>query len=180
MKIFLFIFSLALLPQLLLSQAMKMDDETTDATFETRHLGGAIEGTIKGVNGSAAMDTNQMEHSYLRFALAPATFIHNENYVGPDLVKGSCFDVKNNPEIKLVSSSIIRLKTVNHYLFKGALIVKGKSRDIEIPFTAVPNVGGFDYAFEFAIAKKIFELKCAFHKEIRIKVRAYGKKINFP
>ncbi len=180
MKIFPFIFLFAFLPFLSQAQVMKMDDETTDVTFKTRHLLGLLEGTVTGVNGTAVLDTNQMNQSYLRFALSPATFIHNENYVGPNLFKESCFDVKRNPEINLVSSSITKLKGVNNYQFKGALIVKGKSRDISFSFTAVPNIGGFDYVFQFPINKKMYELKCAFGKEILIKVRAYGKRISQP
>ena len=159
------------------AQAMKMNDESTDVTFEAKHLAGWLEGTIKGVIGTAELDTNKMENAYLRFSISPATFIHNENYLGPNLFKENCFDTKKNPEINLVSSSITRLKGVNKYQFRGALIIKGKSRDITFQFSAVPNVGGYDYEFQFSIIKKTYELKCAFSKKLLIKVRAYAKRI---
>lgn len=159
------------------AQLLKMDDETTDVTFETTYLLSRLEGTIKGVKGTAELDTTKMENAFLRFSFSPATIIHNENYLGPDLNKECCFAAKNNPEVSLVSSSVSRLKGVNKYQFKGALIIKGKSRDITFPFTAFPNIGGYDFHFQFPIYKKTFDLSCAFHKKLIVKVRAYGKRV---
>lgn len=159
------------------SQVMYMSDETTDVTFETKHMGATLEGTIKGVKGTALLDTNNMATAYLRFSLAPATFIHNENYVGPNLMKESCFDSKKNPDIELVSSSIIKLKGIGNYQFNGALIVKGKSRDISFCMKATPSIGGYDFLFHFPIVKKNYGLQCSFSKQLCLTVRAYAKAI---
>lgn len=158
------------------SQPLVFTDETTDVTFETRHLLGDLQGVVRSVTGSANIDTGNLAASYLNLALYSSTFQHDDIFVGPDFTKAACFDVKKNPTIDLRSGSITKLKGLNQFQFKGALIVKGKSREITFPFTAVPNVGGYDFSFEFPLARKPYQLHCGFCKKMMFTVKAYGKR----
>lgn len=157
-------------------QEMNMSDETTELSFDTRHLIGKLEGTARGINATLVLDSTGANVSSLRFSFASSTLLHNGFYIGPDLTKSNCFDVFKNPTVDLVSSSITKLPLPNLYQFKGALIIKGKSRDVTFPITAVPNVGGYDLRFQFEILKKQFDLSCAFHKRMTVKVKGYAKR----
>lgn len=157
-------------------QTMMMNDETTDIRFVTHHVAGQLEGTFKGVKGSAVLDTNNLPASYLKLAFATTTLEQNDNLAGPNLVRRSCFDPSQYPQIELSSTSITKLAGNNRYQFSGNLEVKGITRPITFPFTAKPNVGGYDYSFTFPLLKKAFHLHCAVRKKFMITVRAYGKK----
>ena len=159
-----------------ITQPLLMTDETTDLNFETRHLIGKLEGTARGINGTLILDSLNPSTSSFRFSFATSTFLHNDFYLGPDLTRPDCFDVNRNPTVDLVSSSITKLSAPNQYLFKGALIIKGISRDITFPITATPNIGGYDIRFQFQFLKRNYQLQCAFHKRMTVKVKGYAKR----
>lgn len=172
------IMTIILLAALSISQAQTLiiNEETSDVTFETRHLLGNLQGTIKGVYGTAFIDSTNLASSFLNLSFVTSTILHDDMYVGPNLYKEECLDIKRNPTIDLRSGSISKIKGKNQYQFKGALIVKGKSRELTFPFYAIPNIGGYDFAFRFPMAKKPYELHCSFCKKINITVKAYGKR----
>lgn len=158
------------------AQVLQMSDETTDITFETKRNLGKLEGTVRGINGTAFIDSNNLGASYLNLSLSTKTLLHNDRYTGPDFTDADCFEVKRFPYITLRSTSITKLKGENQYLFTGGLIVKTHTGKVSFPFTAVPNVGGYDFNFAFPLVKKDFKMDCGFHKRMIFKVRAYGKK----
>lgn len=159
------------------AQTMQMTDETTDITFVTRHNVGQLEGSFKGVKGTASLDSNNLSASFLKLAFATSTAIHNDNLTGPDLSKVSCFNPSQYPLIELSSTAITKLPGVNQYQFTGTLKVKGITKNITFPFTATPNVGGYDFLFTFPLVKKAFKLHCSIKKQFKITVRGYGKKM---
>lgn len=157
-------------------QTMEMTDETTDVTFATRHFGELI-GTFKGVKGTASLDTNNLSAAFLKLAFATSTALHNDNLTGPNLAKAGCFNPSQFPQIELSSTSVTKLPAANRYQFTGTLTVKGITKDITFPFTATPNIGGYDFNFTFPIVKKAFKLHCAVSRQFKITVKGYGKKI---
>jgi polyisoprenoid-binding protein YceI len=160
------------------AQTMVMNDTTTDVTFETRHLLGKLEGTLRGVSGTIFFDSVNLINSTIKLSFQTSTFVHNDQYLGPDLWKPACFDIKKYPTIDLRSTSITNTTLPNQYEFKGTLTVKDVAKNISFPFTAVPNVGGFDFDFSFPLNKNDFKLDCAFKNKMTIKVKGYGKRIN--
>jgi polyisoprenoid-binding protein YceI len=157
-------------------QVMQMSDETSDVSFETKRNLGKLEGTVRGINGTAFLDTNNLAASYINLSVSTKTLLHNDRFTGPDFTAEDCFNVKKFPYISLRSASITKLKGENQYQFNGGLIVKTHTAKVSFPFTAVPNIGGYDFLFEFPLVKKDLKIDCGFRKKMMFKVRAYGKK----
>jgi len=158
-------------------QTMVMNDETTDITFTTGHLFGKLEGTFKGAKGSVSLDSNNLAGSSLQFSFASSTLLQNDYLVGPNLLRASCFNAGQFPAIELTSTSVTKLPAAKQYQFKGTLTVKGISKEIAFPFTATPNVGGYDLNFTFPIRKKHYNLTCPTTRQFKISVRGYAKKM---
>jgi polyisoprenoid-binding protein YceI len=159
------------------AQKLVMNDETTTVGFVTKFLGGRLEGTFKGVDGSADFNPTQLNNSYLKLVFSTATATTSDNTAGPNFIQPECLYPAKYPFIELFSTSITKGGGVNDYNFNGQLKIKGTTKNIAIPFTAVPNVGGYDFNFGFGFKRKDFGLKCTgLGKEFKVTVRSYAKK----
>jgi polyisoprenoid-binding protein YceI len=159
------------------AQALRMTDETSEVKFVTKHLAGKLEGTFKGVQGSAQFNPADLAHSYFKFVFAVATIQSNDPVVGPNFIQQGCFYPAKYPNIELFSSSITKLSGDNQYLFNGSLKIKGVSRFISFPMMVTANAGGYDFRFAFAFRKKDFNVKCGTSKDFKILVNTYGKQM---
>jgi polyisoprenoid-binding protein YceI len=159
------------------AQTLRMSDETSEVRFVTRHLASPLEGTFKGVDGTANINLNELSQSTFRFAFAAGSIQGNDNYVGLNFVQESCFNTAKYPSIELVSSAIKKLSGENKYLFNGQLKIKGVSRFISFPMTITQNVGGYDFNFAFTFHKKDFNVKCGTARDFKITVKTYAKQV---
>ncbi len=155
---------------------MLFNDETTSITFSTPNVIMSLKGTFTGVKGVGQLVPTNLSQSYLHFTFGANTAIANDPFIGPDLTKESCFNSQKYPTIELKSDHIEKLPANNKYLFTGFLTVKNITQQISFSFTAIPNVGGYDYDFSFPIPRKAYELKCHCGQKFQITVKGYGKK----
>lgn len=158
------------------AQTLIITDQTSDVTFLTKHLAGRLEGSFKGVQGTAQFDTADLTKAYLKLSFATSTLVTNDAMLGPDFTRVRCFDPRHFPLIEVWSDSIIKLG-VNKYALKGSLKVKGVTRSIAFPFVAKQNAGGYDFDFTFSFIKKRFGVHCGATtgRRFKIFVRAYAK-----
>ncbi|MDB5192596.1 MAG: hypothetical protein JWQ96_2159 [Segetibacter sp.] len=159
------------------AQTLSFTDETTDVKFQTKHLAGQLEGTFRGVKGSAQFDPADLAGSSLKLAFDVTTATTNDHTLGPNLFKEECFYTAKFPTIEFSSSRLTQLAN-NKYLFEGTIQLKGVSKYLSFPFAAKPNAGGYDFNFSFTVLRKAFDLNCgAMAKDFKIIVRGYGKKV---
>lgn len=154
------------------------DDETTSVTFSTPNIIMSLKGTFTGVKGVGQLVPDDVSQSFLTLTFGANTAIANDPFIGPDFTKEACFDSYKYPTIQLTSESIEKLAEENKYLFKGFLTVKNITQQVSFNFTAIPNVGGYDYDFTFPIPSKLYELNCHCGQKFKVTVKGYGKKIN--
>ena len=159
------------------AQPMMFDDETTTVTFSTPHVIMLLKGTFTGVQGASQLNPSDLSKSFLKLTFGANTAIGNDPFIGPDLTKEACLDSRNYPTIQLQSEHIEKLTEENKYLFTGSLTVKNITEKVSFTFTAIPNVGGYDYDFSFPIPRKTYELNCRCGQKFQITVRGYGKKV---
>jgi polyisoprenoid-binding protein YceI len=158
------------------AQDLVLTDETTEVKFKTTHGLARLQGSFKGVQGTASFNPQQLQASFIRLSFQTSTVITTDNLMGPSLIKTECFDVANHPTIELISSSITA-RGKNQYQFRGTLKIKGFSRQVVFPFTADANVGGYDFNLSFPVMRKHFNLNCNFmSKDLHFSVRGYAKK----
>jgi polyisoprenoid-binding protein YceI len=160
------------------AQKLVLNDETTKVNFVTKYLAGRLEGTFRGVDGSADFNPAQLNTSYLKMVFSVATATTSDNTLGPNLIQPDCFHPAKYPFIELFSTKITKGNGINDYNFNGQLKIKGVTKAVIIPFTATPNVGGYDFNFSFGFARKAFGVKCTgLGKDIKVSVRGYGKRV---
>ena len=158
------------------AQKLIFTDETTEVKFTTTHGLARLQGSFKGVEGTAGFNPQQLQNSFIRLSFQTNTVTTSDNYMGPSLIKTECFDIANHPTIELASSSITA-RGKNQYQFRGTLKIRGISRQVVFPFTAEANVGGYDMNFSFPVMRRHFNLNCNFmSKDLRFSIRAYAKK----
>jgi polyisoprenoid-binding protein YceI len=158
------------------AQNLVLNDETTEVKFTTTHGLARLQGSFKGVQGTAGFNSQQLQNSFIRLSFQTGTVTTTDNFMGPSLIKSECFDVANHPTIELASTSITA-KGKNQYQFRGTIKIKGVSRQVVFPFTAEANVGGYDFNFSFPVKRKHFNLNCNFmSKDLSFSVKAYAKK----
>ncbi len=162
------------------SQILVMNDETTDIIFRSNYKGAKLDGTFRGVEGSAKFDPSQLPSSFLKLSFSVASVTANENQFAPDLIQPDCFYPNKYPLIELFSASILKLpENASGYQFNGYLKIKGKSRKLTFPFTAIANAGGYDFNFSFGFLRKAFGINCdAIGKDFKIGVRTFAKRGN--
>lgn len=136
-----------------------------------------LKGSFTGVKGRGLITPKDLSQSYLQIAFGANTAIANDPFVGPDFTKEACFDSYKYPTIQLKSEHIEKLEEENKYLFSGTLTVKNITQQVSFIFTAIPNVGGYDYDFTFLIPSKVYELNCHCGQKFKVTVKGYGKKI---
>jgi len=176
MRILLIAFGL-LVSSVVSAQLLRMTDETSEVKFVTKHLAGRLEGSFKGVQGSAQFNPSNLPQAYFKFLFVVATVQTNDPVVGPNLIQEDCFWPAKYPTIELFSSGIKKLSEPNQYLFNGSLKVKGVTRFIAFPMTITSNAGGYDFKFAFAFRKKDFHVKCGTAKDFKIIVSTYGNQM---
>ena len=159
------------------AQKLQFNDETTTVSFSTPHVIMQLKGTFTGVDGSGLLDPANLNRSFLKLSFASSTALHNDHFIGPDLTKKDCLDPANYPTIQLTSDIIEKLPSENEYLFKGSLTVKNITQTVTFSFTAVPNIGGYDYNFSFPIPRRTYDLNCRCGEKFNITVKGYGKKV---
>ncbi len=107
-------------------QAQTIDPKTSHIKFEIGSVGGQVEGSMQGVEGTVQLN---------QFAATVSASTVNTNSKGRDkhLQKDDFFGVAQYPDIKLTSNSIT--KTEQGYEAQAALTIKDVTTDVVIPFT---------------------------------------------
>lgn len=158
------------------SQVLLLNDTSADVHFITRYANEDMEGYFKGIQGSSVFNEANLEGAYFKMVFAVATAHTASSQMNLALVQADCFNPARYPFIELFSTSIKPLNNDHMFEFNGTLKVKGKTRLITFPFSAVPHGGGYNFSFSFGIRRKAFDLDCSdAGKDIKIMVHAFAK-----
>jgi polyisoprenoid-binding protein YceI len=131
-------------------------EQGSSLKFTIKNLGFAVIGSFSGFEGNVNFDPQNLAASAFDITLNAFT-VNTDNSLRDNHLKGdSFFDVKNNPRIRMVSTGV----TVNkgNYQFTGQLTIKGKSKPISFPFTALalPSADGYTFKGSFKMNRKDF------------------------
>lgn len=158
------------------AQPFIVTDETAEISFVTRHLFGRLDGQFSNIKGIGTFNPAQLDSSSIHLSFPTKTITTNDNVVGPDLTKATCFSSKSYPSLVLHITIIKALATTNLYECIATLQVRNITRPIRFKMKATPNAGGYDFDFAFVFRKKDFKLHCgATGKDFKVFVRAYAK-----
>ena len=132
----------------------KPDEQNSSLKFTIKNLGFGVNGSFSGFDGNINFNPEDLAASNFDVTINAAT-INTDNSLRDGHLKGdSFFDVKNYPKIRLASSKITGSKS--NYQFTGQLTIKGKSKAISFPFTALPVANGYNFKGSFKMNRKDF------------------------
>ncbi|MDR3391128.1 MAG: YceI family protein [Sulfuriferula sp.] len=119
--------------------------DKSSLTFVSRQMGVAVAGGFDKFTSQISFDPLKPETGKAQIDVVLSS-IDTGNGEANDAVKGkSWFDVREYPVATFVSGSLKALGG-NRYQATGRLTIKGKSRDVVVPFTASPS--GFTLVLE--------------------------------
>ncbi len=125
--------------------------------FSIKNFGLLVTGSLSGLEGNISFDpANPGKASFL--VNVSATTI-NTGIDGRDehLRKKSYFDVQTFPKIIILSKQVTASAKSGEYVFTGTVKIKGVSKDISFPFTAISqSSGGILFSGGFKLNRRDF------------------------
>ena len=145
--------------------------------FTIGNFGFDVNGTFSGFQGKINFDQQNPVAASFDVTIDAAT-VNTDNQLRDSHLKGSdYFDVADYPRIRLVSGKITGSK--NNYKFTGTLTIKGKSKDISFPFTAVTAADGYLFSGTFKINRKDFDVggTSTIANELQVSLNVHALKV---
>jgi polyisoprenoid-binding protein YceI len=118
-------------------------------TFQTKNMGIGVSGTVGGLLADVLFNPANLAASTITASVDPST-INTDNSSRDEHLKGEdFFDVPHFPKITMKSVSF-KHKSGNNYSGLFNLTIKGKTKQLEIPFSYIPkgNTGTFKGSFK--------------------------------
>lgn len=129
----------------------------SEIKFVGKQMGVAAEGQFRKFDVAIALDTNKLAASRVVVTIDVAS-IDTGSRESDDEVKSSAwFDVKNHPTAKFALGSVKALGS-NNFQGIGQLTVKGKSRELMVPFSVKTNGSASIVEGSFALKRLQFGL----------------------
>ncbi|MBV8390046.1 MAG: YceI family protein [Mucilaginibacter sp.] len=151
-------------------------DKGSTLTFKIGNFGFDVTGSFTGFKGSIKFDTQNIATGSFDVTIDAAT-VNTDNNLRDEHLRGSSyFDVKNFPVIHFVSSKIT--SSGNSFTAYGKLSIKGKTKDISIPFTATPGTDDYQFKGSFKINRKDFGVggTSTISNELEVSLNVLAKK----
>ena len=124
-------------------------------TFEIKNLGIATRGTISGLSAKVHFTPANLNASTLEASVDVNT-INTDNYSRDEHLRSAdFFDVARYPKITLKSVAF-KHKSGSNYIGTFILTIKGRSKQIEIPFTFVDKENTVEFKGPFKINRLDF------------------------
>lgn len=134
----------------------KPADKKSMVQFTIDNFGFDVKGSFTGIQGLINFDLQTPQNSNMDITIDANTVNTDNTLRDKHLKDEGYFDVKNYPNIHFLSSKVTDAGKTGSYLVTGTLTIKGKSKNISIPFTAAQQNEEFLFKGSFKINRKDF------------------------
>lgn len=172
-----FVIALVLLLSKVATAQYKPVDAGSALKFTIGNFGFDVNGSFSGFMGKINFDPENPTTTSFDVTIDAAT-VNTDNQLRDSHLKGAdYFDVADYPRIHLISGKITGSK--NSYKFTGKLTIKGKSKDISFPFTAVAAADGYLFSGTFKINRKDFDIggTSTISNELQVSLNVHAVKV---
>ena len=151
-------------------------DKGSTLTFKIGNFGFDVNGSFTGFKGTINFDPQNIAAGSFDVTIDAATVNTDNNLRDGHLRGAAYFDVKNYPTIHFISSKIT--SSGNSFTAYGKLTIKGKTRDISIPFTAAPGMDEYLFKGSFKVNRKDFGVggTSTISNELEVSLNVLAKK----
>ena len=133
-------------------------DEKQAVNFSIKNFGLMVNGSFTGLTGSIVFNPANLASSSFRVTVDASTVNTDNKSRDGHLNKEEYFNTATFKKISLVSSKISNSTVTGTYIFDGVLSIKGISKSISFPFTAVPDADGYLFNGSFKINRRDFKV----------------------
>jgi polyisoprenoid-binding protein YceI len=134
---------------------LPVDDGST-VKFAIRNFGLTVNGSFKGLKGKVSFDPTSPATAFINAAVDVATINTGNGTRDAHLKKQEYFDVIKYPRISFISTKIVSSTSAGTYLVEGNITIKGVTKKIAFPFTAVSKGDGYLLEGTFKINRRDF------------------------
>jgi len=148
---FLFIFS-----GLVFGQNFTPIDEGSKVHFVVDNFGIATGGDFKGLTGTIKYDPAQPAAADFDVSVDATTIDTDIESRDNHLKRTEYFDVKNYPRISFKSTKITKANKDGYLYMFGNITIKGVAKEVNFPFTAKAQNGGYLFEGTFKLNRRDF------------------------
>ncbi|SDP32948.1 Polyisoprenoid-binding protein YceI [Mucilaginibacter sp. OK268] len=177
MKVLPLLMLLILTGTIALAQYKPVDTRST-VEFTIRNFGFDVKGSFKGIQGLINFDPQTPGNSSVDITIDANTINTDNTLRDKHLKDEGYFNVRDYPNIHFLSAKVTADGKGGHYLVTGKLTIKGKSKDISIPFSAEQHQEEFLFKGSFKINRKDFGIggTSTIANELEVQLNIYAVK----
>lgn len=112
--------------------------QQSSITFVSKQMGVPVEGSFRKYTARIAVDPDRPETGTARIDIDLASIDTGNTEADEEVAGGKWFDTRNHPVASFVSSSV-KQSGQGRYTASGKMTIKGKSLDVNAPFTLKQN-----------------------------------------
>jgi polyisoprenoid-binding protein YceI len=136
------------------AQQYKPVDDKSEVKFTVKNFGLNASGTLSGLKGTIQFDPSNLSNASFNVSVDVNTINTGINMRDSHLKREEYFYTEKYSNISFISTEV---KHANDgYIISGQLTIKGISKNISFPFTAVAQNGGMLFTGNFSINRKDF------------------------
>jgi len=131
-------------------------NDKSSVKFSIKNFGVKTGGDFKGLEGSIEFDKSNPEKAQFDISIQASTVNTDNNSRDSHLRKEEYFDVEKFPKISFKSEKVT--SKGSGFSVTGKLTIKGVTKSVSFPFTAVPKEDGYLFEGSFDINRKDFKV----------------------
>lgn len=133
----------------------KLIAKNSSVAFAVKNFGIRVNGTFSEIAGTIVFDKNNLATSSFDITVNSNSISTGNDLRDKHLRDEDFFDVTKYPTLHFVSSKITSDKS-DAYTITGQLTIKGVTKPVTFPFTALPTKTGYNFKGMFTINRKDF------------------------
>ena len=136
------------------AQELKPNDAESEINFTINNFGLSTKGSLKGLAGTIFWNNKSINTCVFTISVNAATVNTNITSRDNHLKKAEYFNVAKFPTIYINSTKIISLNNSNSFEMEANLTLKGVTKKIRFPFTAIAQTNGVLFNGKLEIDRK--------------------------
>jgi polyisoprenoid-binding protein YceI len=158
MKKFFLSCSVLLIATIIFAQDFTVSDNGSTVKFGIKNLGSTVKGSFTGVSGTVNFNPANLGASNFNVTVNANTVFTDNSARDKHLRKEDYFNVAQYPTMSFVSTKITATNTANTFNIEGKITIKGVSKNISFPFTAIKQGKGYLFSGNFNLNRIDFKV----------------------
>ncbi len=131
-------------------------DENSTVKFMIKNFGLTVNGSFKGLKGKVTFNPADLSTFLISTSVDVASINTGNGTRDAHLRKAEYFDVIKYPRISFISTKIVSSSSGGTYVFEGNITIRGVTKKVSFPFTAISKGDGYLLEGTFKIDRRDF------------------------